>query len=172
MKSPWRKAWMLALAPFLMAACAAPDTAEDTETAAEEAAPAPETTPTPPPAMEETATHMAQVTALNESGTTGQVEIRALGEGSELRVTLMGATEGAHQGMIHTGTCDAPGEVVAQLQPVTVDATGQGEATSEVTQPLTSVMDGNHIVVYHEAGGEPGQPVACASIPAQMQQPM
>ena len=92
-----------------------------------------------------------------------------MGEGTELRVTLMGATEGVHQGMIHSGTCDAPGEVVAQLQPLTVDATGQGEITSEVTQPLTSFMDGNHIVIYHEAGGEPGQPVACASIPAQTQ---
>lgn len=163
MKRPLKNAWMLAFAPFVFAACAAPDEAEDAETAAEEA-PVAETPATTP---EEPMTHMAQVTALNESGTTGQVEIRAMGEGTELRVMLMGATEGVHQGMIHAGTCDAPGEVVAQLQPITVDATGNGETTSEVSVPLNTVMNGGHIVVYHAAGGEPGQPVACASIPSQ-----
>lgn len=164
MKSPWRNAWLLAFAPFVLAACAAPDTAEDAETAAEEApaAEAPPVTPAPEPA-----THMAQFTALNESGTTGQVEIRAVGVGTELRVTLTGATEGVHQGMVHAGTCEAPGEVIAQLQPITVDATGIGEATSEVTAALNTVMDGNHVVIYHEAGGEPGAPVTCATIPPQ-----
>jgi hypothetical protein len=29
-------------------------------------------------------------------------------------------------------------------------------------------MNGQHIVVYHEAGGTPGAPVACAAIPAHM----
>ena len=161
MKRPLKNAWMLAFAPFVFAACAAPDEAEDAETAAEEA-PVAEA-----PAPAEPMTHMAQVTALNESGTTGQVEIRAMGEGTELRVMLMGATEGVHQGMIHAGTCDAPGEVVTQLQPITADATGNGETTSEVSVPLSTVMNGSHIVVYHAAGGEPGQPVACASIPPQ-----
>lgn len=164
MRSPWRNAWLLALAPFALAACAAPDTAEDAETAAEEAAPAAEA---PPPA-DEPSTYMAQFNALNESGTTGQIEVRAAGTGTELRVMLTGATEGVHQGHIHTGTCDAPGDVVTPLEPITVDAAGSGEATATVDIPVMTVANGSHIVLYHEAGGEPGQPIACAQIPTQM----
>lgn len=164
MRSPWRNAWMLAFAPFVLAACAGPDTADDAETAAEEAAEA----PVAEAPAEQPTTSMAQMNALNESGTTGQVEIRASGDGTELHVTLMGATEGVHQGHIHMGTCDALGDVVTGLQPITVDASGNGEMTTTVSVPLATVMDGSHIAVYHEAGGEPGTPVACAAIPAQM----
>jgi hypothetical protein len=56
---------------------------------------------------------------------------------------------------------------VAPLTPITTDASGAGEQTGEVAVPLATVMDGNHIILYHEVGGEPGNPVACAPIPAQ-----
>jgi hypothetical protein len=162
-------AWILAFVPFVFAACAGPETADDAETASEEALPATEATPPaePPTTAPEAGSFMAQFQPINESGASGQVELSALGEATSVRVTLSGAGEGAHQGHIHTGTCDAPGDVVAPLSPITSDAAGAGEGTSEVSVPLATVMDGNHIVLYHEAGGEPGAPVACAPIPAQ-----
>jgi hypothetical protein len=104
---------------------------------------------------------------VGESGASGQVEIRSVGQDSELRVTLNGVPEGVHQGHVHTGTCEAPGDVVSPLQPITTDANSTGEATSTVTIPIATLMNGGHIVLYHEAGGEPGAPVACAAIPTQ-----
>ena len=66
---------------------------------------------------------------------------------------------------MHTGTCDSPGEVVVPLESVSVDATGAGTSTSTVQVPLATVMNGQHIVAVHEAGGNPGNPIACAAIP-------
>jgi hypothetical protein len=166
MKKPRSNAWILAFVPFALAACAGPERADDTETASEEALPATEATP-PTTTPETPASFTAQFQALNESGASGQAELRAIGESTEVRVILSGAGEGVHQGHVHTGTCDAPGDVVAPLTPITTDASGAGEQTGEVAVPLATVMDGNHIILYHEVGGEPGNPVACAPIPAQ-----
>jgi len=162
MKKTRSNAWILAFVPFALAACAGPETADDTETATEEALPATEAAPPPEPSS-----FTAQFQPLNESGATGQAELRAVGESTEVRVILSGAGEGVHQGHVHTGTCEAPGDVIAPLTPITTDASGAGEQTAEVAVPLATVMDGNHIILYHEVGGEPGAPVACAPIPAQ-----
>jgi hypothetical protein len=169
MKKPRSYAWILAFVPFALAACAGPETADDTETATEEALPATEATPPPTTEPEQPASFTAQFQPINESGASGQVDLRAIGESTEVRVTLSGAGEGVYQGHIHTGTCDAPGDVVAPLSPITADASGAGDQTAEVAVPLATVMDGNHIVLYHEPGGEPGAPIACAPIPAQQQ---
>ncbi len=156
MRNSRRYAWTLMFVPFVLVACGSADTAEEAETAAEET-PVTETAPV---------SFMAQVMPMNESGVSGQAELKAVGESTELRVVLTGAMEGELMGHIHAGTCEAPGAVVVPLTSITVDATGNGEATSTVAVPLMTVMNGSHIVVYHEAGGSPGAPRACAAIPA------
>lgn len=153
---------LLAFAPFALVACGGADTEEMADDAMEEAPPP---AAEAPPATDAASSTMVQVMPLNESGASGEVEIRASGEGTELRVVLRGAGEGVHQGHIHTGTCDAPGGVVAPLEAITADTEGTGEATTTVDVPMMTVMNGSHIVLYHQAGGEPGAPIACAAIP-------
>lgn len=154
---------LFAFAPFILVACGGGDTEEMADDTAEEiATPAAEA----PVTTDAAASTMVQITSLNESGASGEVEVRAVGEGTELRVVLRGAGEGVHQGHIHSGTCDAPGGAVAPLDAITADANGTGETTTTVEVPMMTVMNGNHIVVYHAAGGEPGAPIACAAIPA------
>lgn len=103
---------------------------------------------------------------VGNSGISGNATIVAAGNGVSITVTLRGAKgAGTHQGHVHAGTCDAPGAAVAPLQPVTTDASGAGSSSTAVSLPLSAVMNGEHVIAYHEAGGNPGKPVACGSIP-------
>lgn len=115
---------------------------------------------------------MQAAVALNElggSGIGGEATIapaEASGQ-TQVTVSLQGPADaaGVHQGHIHSGTCEQLGGVVVPLPPVTVDD-GVGSATSTVAADAMSLMDGQHIVVYHQAGGTPGSPVVCGQIPA------
>lgn len=104
--------------------------------------------------------------AVGNSGVTGEATI-APGDGQQARVdvTLNASGQGGvHQGHIHQGTCSALGAPVVPLEPVTT-AGGTGSSTSNVTVDVMSVMDGQHVISYHEAGGQPGPSVACGEIP-------
>jgi hypothetical protein len=135
----------------------------DTETTT----PATETPPTAAPAPGAPAGEMAQSAELRElqgSGVGGDVTVRDRGTQTEVMVRLTGTpANSTHPGHIHSGTCDAIGGVVQALEPINTDATGTGTMTATVdVQPMT-MMDGQHVVVYHGAGGTP---VACAQVPA------
>ena len=163
MPRTFRMLSLVTAVPFFAAACAAPDNQEDamedTESAQETAAPMP---PAPPLPI------LVQFTPLNESGILGDVEVSANGESSNVRVTLRSSQpEVTHQGHIHMGTCEEPGSVMAPLNAITTDAAGTGTTTSTVALPVATVANGQHIVLYHQAGGEPGTPVVCAAIPSQ-----
>lgn len=101
------------------------------------------------------------------SGITGDATIsEAQGAAGQARVVInlraQSPAEGVHQGHIHEGTCEPLGGVTVALPPVNL-AAGQGTATSTVSVDPMSVMDGNHVVAYHEVGGS--QPVVCGAIP-------
>jgi hypothetical protein len=105
--------------------------------------------------------------AVGGSGVTGQSQFMDHGGGSTMvTVNLTAQGNSTHSGHIHTGTCDAPGDVVAPLQDVTL-ANGTGSSSSTLQVPLATVMNGQHIVAYHASSGEnPGAPVVCGTIPA------
>lgn len=111
-----------------------------------------------------------QMTALDNSGVTGQATLTPSGNDTQVMVMLnAGAGKGGtmHQGHIHQGTSCSDYQGVEQpLQPVTLDANGSGSATSSVALPSATLMDGKHVILYHEAGGSPGKPVVCGVIPA------
>jgi hypothetical protein len=103
------------------------------------------------------------MTALQNSGVGGDATITDRGEQTEILVRLTGtAPNGTHPGHVHAGTCAAIGSVVQPLEPITTDTTGTGTMTTTISIAPMAVMDGQHIVVYHGAGGSP---VACAEIP-------
>lgn len=105
---------------------------------------------------------------LSGSGVSGDATVAAGDAAGQSRVTVnltaAGDAGGVHQGHIHQGTCDSIGSVVVPLPPVTV-AGGSGTATSTVAVDAMQVMDGSHVVVYHQAGGNPGAPAVCGEIP-------
>ena len=104
-------------------------------------------------------------TPVGTGGHAGDVMIHAMGQQTEIMVRLSGPQAGVHQGHIHTGTCDNIGGVVQPLEPVDVPQGAQGTSTTTVSIPPATVMNGQHVVVYHTAGGSPGAPVACANVP-------
>ena len=120
------------------------------------------------PATPDLSTPMtAQFTALNNSGIGGDIQVSGEAEQTRVVVQLTGSTaNGVHQGHVHTGTCEAPGANVIALQPVTIGADGTGRSESTVAVAPMTAMNGQHIVMFHEANGQPGAPVACAAIPA------
>lgn len=113
----------------------------------------------------------AELEALNDSGISGSVRLTPGAAGTVVMLTVQPsdsmATGGRrHVAHIHRGSCDNIGAVVAPLEAVATDAPGGATSTSRVDLDLATLTDGNHIVVVHAAGGEPGRPVACAPIQA------
>lgn len=167
--------WIAAALPLGLVACGGGEPADGAladSTATVSAAPAPPMDATTAPmdsgAAAAPAAGMVAMNAAGGSGVTGQMQAMAHG-GNEtmVSVTLMAPGTTTHSGHIHEGTCDAPGKVVVPLQDVTL-ANGQGMSSTTLQIPVATVMNGQHIVAYHEkSGAEPGKPVVCGAIPAQ-----
>lgn len=105
-----------------------------------------------------------QLQPLNDSGITGEATVTDRGTQTEVLVRLTGAPANSeHPGHIHSGTCSSVGGVVQPLEPITTDAAGTGSATATVDMAPATIMDGQHIVVYHSGG----PPATCAEVPAQ-----
>jgi hypothetical protein len=89
----------------------------------------------------------------------GTVVVLAVGSSDSM------ATGGRrHMAHVHSGSCDNIGAVVAPLDAVAADAPGGANSTTRLDLDVATIANGNHIVVVHAAGGEPGRPVACAPI--------
>lgn len=102
---------------------------------------------------------------VNNSGVTGTATFTPMGNQTQVMVQLMSAPEGSHEGHIHQGSCANLGQVVEPLETINVDASMMGTSTSTVAMADSAVMDGQHVVAFHKAGGDPGQPVVCGDIP-------
>lgn len=137
----------------------------------DDAAPPVDAAPAQPPAVgaAQTAADPSAVTAefapIDDSGVEGTAHIEPDGQQVRITVTLRTAGAGTHRGHVHSGTCASRGRSVFELEPIVTDASGTGEALSTVDLPASALMDGQHIIVYHAAGGSPGPSVVCADIP-------
>ena len=111
-----------------------------------------------------------QLEAVNNSGASGQVDITPADGRTTIILTLDAGEAGGEDGQrhmahVHAGTCANIGQAVAPLEAVaTVSA--RGSSTTLLGQDLHAIADGNHVVAAHEAGGNPGRPIACVAIPA------
>ena len=110
-------------------------------------------------------THTVALDAQNASGFTGNAVFTDLGGGKTRIAFTLNAPANTdvntdHDVRIHSGTCAAPGGEVKNLD----DVQGNGQASdSEVDLSMTTLMDGNHIIVAEENDGD--RIVACAAIP-------
>lgn len=156
------KLWVLLGLPVLLVGCGGEEA--EMEEAPEVAVMEPATDPAAAPmdmgAMASTIT----MQPLQNSGVTGEATVTPQGAQTEVMVRLTGAPEGEHPGHIHSGTCDAVGGVVQPLQPITVGADGTGTMTTSVAVDPNTVMNGQHVIQYHQAGGGPG--IVCGNITA------
>ena len=154
---------LLAL-PLLLLGCADEPEVETIETDVAEA-------PLDAPMPEEPMGAMGEAVAVDfvtlaDMGHAGQVTLTPMGNQTQVMVQLSGPMEGTHEGHIHMGSdCENLGNVVVPLEPVTMGADNMGTSTTTVDLAPAMVMDGNHLVAYHETGGDPGSPVVCADIP-------
>lgn len=87
--------------------------------------------------------------------TTGQTQIQVQFNG----------TPGPHMAFLQLGSCEAMGAVVAKMGKVDVGSNGVGTKVVNVDLPISVLRDGNHFIVFHQAHGTPGNPVACTNIP-------
>lgn len=165
--------WGLAAIPFALAACgggddAAAGDADTTAMSMDTAATVPTTMPADTGMGAQSMGSAVTMNAVGSSGVTGQAQFMDHGAGSTMvTVNLTAQGNTTHSGHIHTGTCDAPGDVVAPLQDITL-ANGTGSSSTTLQIPLATVMNGQHIVAYHQGQGDnAGAPVVCGQIPAQ-----
>ncbi|MBA3890569.1 MAG: hypothetical protein H0X64_08555 [Gemmatimonadaceae bacterium] len=108
-------------------------------------------------------------TAVGSSALTGDISVEEENGGTEIDVTIRNSTDGAvHKGYVHSGTCASIGAVVAPLNDIRIDGDRDGDSETQLQLPMATVMNGQHTVVYHEAGGNPGAPAVCVAIPAHM----
>jgi hypothetical protein len=103
------------------------------------------------------------------TGVGGEARIAPREGRTEITIQLTGAGPGQKNGHIHSGTCDAKGPPVADLPPVTPAADGTGTARTTLDLAPATVMDGRHVVAYHQADGGADSPhVVCGEIPARI----
>jgi len=171
--------WALTALPFALAACGGGDEAAEGGAADTTAAgmgatdtttAATTTTTMPADTGMAGATAMGGAVTMNAvggSGVTGQAQLMEHGTGQTMvTVNLTAQGNSTHSGHIHTGTCEALGDVVVPLQDVTL-ANGTGSASSTIQVPMATVMNGQHVVSYHQGqGASAGASVVCGSIPA------
>jgi hypothetical protein len=109
---------------------------------------------------------------LNDSGVGGDVAVAPApsGGGAVITINLDASDEKAgtshdHAAMVHSGTCDNVGAVVANLEPVQNTGAENGSSTTTVDLSTATLMDGQHVIAVHENGGDnPGAIVACVGL--------
>jgi hypothetical protein len=105
------------------------------------------------------------LTALNNSGVSGNFSMMPAGNGTTVNVSVNAPSgaAGGYRVSINRGPCSQLGAQVAEVGQVQVGGATVAGQTYTLPLPTTQVMNGEHALVVY--GGTP-QPVACASIPA------
>lgn len=168
------------LALWALAACGGSDGPDD----GQGAAPAGETMPeveqpgatgtpdgavpvTPIPRPEQTMA-AGTLSAVNNSGVGGSVNVRGLGERTEISLNVTGVTDANRrmQAAVVQGTCEQAGSEVARIGPIPVGAGNIGALTDTVEVPVGTVLDGRHaLIVKGQDAGPSTPPLACAGLP-------
>ncbi|HEX2078234.1 MAG TPA: hypothetical protein VHG08_11015 [Longimicrobium sp.] len=174
-----------AAALCLAAACGAGDGAEG-ETATQEVdtsraggsqtpgaanQPAPNVTNIPRPEQTMAAGRLSPV---NNSGVTGSVNVRGIGEQTEISLNVTGVTAGNQQlqGAVVQGTCEQPGSDVAPLGPIPVGAGNIATLTDTLPLPPGTVLNGQHaLIVKGQNAGPATPPLACSPLPQWQRMP-
>lgn len=105
---------------------------------------------------------------VNNSGVSGSVNVRGLGEQTEIALNVTGVTAGNRQlrGAVVQGTCERGGAEVAAIGPIPVGAGNIAALTDTIPVPVGSILDGGHaLAVRGQAAGPATPPLACSPLP-------
>lgn len=106
------------------------------------------------------------LTAMNNSGVTGNFSMTPAGNGTSVNISVNApaGAAGGYRVSINRGPCSQLGAQVAEVGQVQVGGTTVAAQTFDIAVPTTQVMNGEHALAVY--GTQNGQPLACASIPA------
>ena len=126
------------------------------------APPAAQAAPAPAPKAPTT----VNLTEENRSHITGTLVLTPAGDSTTVTLTLKGgARNHTYPSHVHSGTCAAPGAVVAPLTSVTVGADRSGTSTTKVaTSVLTAALQNGSLLAQSHLSN--GKPAACGEIPS------
>lgn len=108
------------------------------------------------------------LSAVNNSGVTGSVNVRGIGEQTEVSLNVTGLTDANRQlqGSVVQGTCEQSGTEVAQIGPIPVGTGNVGALTDTLQVPPGTVLNGQHaLIVKGQNAGPSTPPLACAALP-------
>jgi hypothetical protein len=110
------------------------------------------------------------ISPVNNSGVTGSVNLRGIGEQTEVSLNVTGITEGNQQlqAAVVQGTCaqSAGGAEVAQIGPIPVGAGNIAALTDTLAVPPGTVLNGQHaLIIKGQNAGPSTPPLACAALP-------
>lgn len=110
------------------------------------------------------------LTPVNNSGVSGSVNLRGIGEQTEVSLNVTGLTEGNRtiQAGVVRGTCEqsGAGSEVAQIGPIPVGTGNLATITDTLALPPGTVLNGQHaLVIKGQNAGPATPPLACAALP-------
>lgn len=109
-----------------------------------------------------------RLSPVNDSGVTGSVNVRGIGDATELALNVTGVTQGTEQidAAVVRGTCEAPGADVAPVGPLIAGAGDIFALTDTLALPPATVLDGGHALVIRAIEAGPAAPsLACSPLP-------
>lgn len=109
-----------------------------------------------------------RLSPVNNSGVTGSVNFRAVGEQTEILLNVTGISQGNQQlqGSIVQGTCKQSGGEVASVGPIPVGAGNIATLTDTLQLPAGTVLNGQHaLIIKGQNAGPATPPLACSPLP-------
>lgn len=109
-----------------------------------------------------------RLSPVNNSGVTGSVNFRAVGEQTEISLNVTGASEGNQQlqGGVVAGTCDQPGAQLAPVGPITPGAGNIATLTDTIPLPVATLLNGGNALLIKGQNAGPATPaLACSPLP-------
>lgn len=109
-----------------------------------------------------------RLSPVNNSGVTGSVNVRGIGERTEISMNVTGlpAETAQVEAAVVQGTCETPGTEVAPIGPLPVGAGTIAAVTDTLDLPAGTVLDGRHAVVVRGSRAGPAvPPLACSPLP-------
>ena len=111
-----------------------------------------------------------RLSPVNNSGVTGSVSVRGIGERTEIAMNVTGLAPGTPEvsAAIVRGSCENPGAEVAPIGPIPVGPGDIAALTDTVALPPATVLNGEHALVVRGAQAGAGvPPLACSPLPRQ-----
>lgn len=109
-----------------------------------------------------------RLSPVNNSGVTGSVNLRGIGQQTEISLNVTGVTAGNRQlqAAVVQGTCEQSGSEVAAVGPLPVGAGNIAALTDTVPLPPGTVLNGQHaLIVKGQNAGPSTPPLACTPLP-------